>query len=230
MDFSDIDLQETGCVINDKIIFDMLLDKINLPLYRKAITLDKSDDFVPLNDPYKDEQDILKMIFQDNVSVSLFNRLTETIVIHTAVSVNDTKVICPFNICEIPESATNAVYRFQSLCDGILNNKLIILNDTGYIRIPIIKLRFPKSYEKFEYLVKFLKGALELIKKNPHYQIINFIVDAYSYSEYALIFERLQHVAHYYHPRLSGLYNYLVCAKAHLKNKYYYGFQQHRIK
>lgn len=51
MDFSDIDLQETGCVINDKIIFDMLLDKINLPLYRKAITLDKSDDFVPLNDP-----------------------------------------------------------------------------------------------------------------------------------------------------------------------------------
>lgn len=137
MDFSDIDLQETGCVINDKIIFDMLLDKINLPLYRKAITLDKSDDFVPLNDPYKDEQDILKMIFQDNVSVSLFNRLTETIVIHTAVSVNDTKVICPFNICEIPESATNAVYRFQSLCDGILNNKLIILNDTGYIRSPI---------------------------------------------------------------------------------------------
>lgn len=94
MDFSNIELQETGGVTNDKIIFEMLLDKINLLLYWKAITLGKSDDFKPLNDPYKVEQDILEMIFQDNVSVSLFNQLTETIVIHTAVSVDDTKVIC----------------------------------------------------------------------------------------------------------------------------------------
>lgn len=226
MNFSNIELPEAGSIINDKIIFDMLLDKINLPLYRKAITLGKSDDFEPLSDLYKDEQDILEMIFQDNVSVSLFNQLTEPVVIHTAKSMSDSKVFCPFNICEIPESAANAVYRFQSLCEGILKHKLIISSIPGYTRNPIIKLRFPQSYEKFEDLVEFLKGALELVKENPSYQAINFIVDDYPYSEYGAIFEHISIPCYHFYQPLSGLYNYLSCAKAYLKNQndYLYGF------